>query len=72
MTLGTIIWVIVVCLISLGITGLIGYNIRSFVRKWKANPGNWFDLLVGIVIFSIGAVAIWWIVIKYIISVLPT
>ena len=72
MTLGTIEWIIFVCLVSLGITGLIAYNIRSFIRKWKANPASWFDLLVGIVIFSAGAIGIWWIVIKYVISILPT
>lgn len=27
-------------------------NIRSLVRKWKANPGKWIDLGVGILIWG--------------------
>ena len=40
-------------IIIVGILVMIGggfLNIRSLVRKWKANPDKWFDLLVGIVI----------------------
>jgi hypothetical protein len=32
------------------------FNIRSLVRKWKANPNSWFDLLVGIVITLVAIV----------------
>jgi len=71
MTIGTIIWIIIVCLVGLGVTGLIGYNIRSFIRKWKAIPSNWPDLLVGIVVWSIGAIALWLIIIKFVLSQLP-
>ena len=44
MPLGIII-VAILLMITLGF-----FNIRSLVRKWKHNPGSWFDLLVGIVI----------------------
>ncbi len=27
-------------------------NIRSLVRKWKANPGKWIDLGIGILIWG--------------------
>jgi uncharacterized membrane-anchored protein len=71
MTVGMIVWIIIVCLVGLGITGLIGYNIRSFIRKWKAIPSNWPDLLVGIVVWTIGAIALWLIIIKFVLSQLP-
>ena len=35
------------------IIGVGIWNIRSLVRKVKANPSNKFDLLVGVVIWSI-------------------
>ena len=71
MTAGMIVWIIIICLVGLGITGLIGYNIRSFIRKWKAIPSNWPDLLAGIVVWSIGAIALWLIIIKFVLSQLP-
>ena len=35
-------------------------NIRSLVRKWKANPGSWFNLLVGIVITLVAIGLLTW------------
>jgi len=28
------------------------YNIRSLIRKWKANPNRWDSLLVGILLWA--------------------
>lgn len=72
MTLGMIVWIIIVCLIGLGVTFLIGKNFTcSLMRKWKYNPKARFDLLVGIVFSFISAAAVWWIIIKFILSQLP-
>jgi len=43
-----IIIVALILMIGLGI-----YNIRSLIRKWKANPGSWFDLLFGILLWTV-------------------
>jgi hypothetical protein len=32
------------------------YNVKSLIRKWKASPQHWFDLLVGILMW-IGGIA---------------
>lgn len=72
MTIGMIIWIIIVSLIGLGITVLIGYNIKSFIKKWKYNPRNWFDLLVGILIWGAASIALWWIIVRFIILYMPT
>jgi len=61
-------WIIFVVLITLGVLGLLIYNIRSLVRKWKFNKGSWFDLLIGIIIWTVGAGAVIWIVIKYVLE----
>ena len=53
-------WNVGVIIVLLGIVGLGVYNIRSLVRKWKANPGSWFDLLVGIVIWIAAIVLLGW------------
>lgn len=46
-------WTIIV-LISIVVVVALGiYNIRSLIRKWKANPRNWIDLLVGIAIWGV-------------------
>ena len=39
-------------IILLGVAISVGgfLNIRSLIRKWRANPDKWFDLLVGVVI----------------------
>ena len=72
MEAGMIAWIIIVCLVGLGLTFLIGKNFTwSLIRKWKHNPGNWFDLLVGIVVSGIAAGAVWWIIIKFIMNNLP-
>jgi hypothetical protein len=71
MTTGIIVWIVTICLVGLILTCLIGYNIRSFIRKWKAIPKNWPDLLVGIVVWSIAAIALWWIIVKFILLQLP-
>jgi len=42
--------IIIVGLLVILIGGII--NIRSLIRKWKANPGSWLDLLIGIVIWG--------------------
>ena len=44
MSLGIIIVGILVMIVG----GIL--NLRSLIRKWRANPGKWFDLLVGVVI----------------------
>ena len=46
-------------IILLGVGICVGsfLNIRSLIRKWKANPDKWFDLLVGIVI-SLAAIGL--------------
>jgi len=71
MTIGTIIWIIFVCLVGAGVSGLLVYNIRSLFRKWKHNPMSWIDLLIGILMFSAGTVLLWWIIIRFIISQVP-
>jgi len=43
-------WSIIILLaILVGSVGIF-FNVRSLIRKWKANPKSWFDLLVGILI----------------------
>ena len=71
MTTGMIIWIIIVCLVGLGVTGLIGYNIRSLIRKWRYNPRNRIDVLMGILVFGAAAVALWVIIVRFIISQMP-
>ena len=39
-----------VVLVFIIIMGVI--NIRSLVRKWRANPGSWIDLGIGILIWG--------------------
>jgi len=53
-------WNIIVGIVALIIIGLGIYNIRSLIRKWKANPHHWFDLFVGIAIWmvAIGALVV--------------
>ena len=45
-------WKIFVGVSIVVVIGLCIYNIRSLIRKWKANPKSWFDLLVGIIIWG--------------------
>jgi len=45
-------WKIIVGVSIVMVIGLCIYNIRSLIRKWKANPKSWFDLLVGIIIWG--------------------
>lgn len=71
MTIGTVLWIIFICLVGLGVSGLLVYNVRSLFKKWKAYPSNWFDLLVGIVMFAGGTLVMWGIIIKYILSQIP-
>lgn len=60
MTIGGILSLITIpIIIGLGI-----WNIRSLVRKWKFNKRNWFDLLVGIVIWTVAIGGLIWIFIK--------
>jgi len=49
-------WNYIVLFTMIGVTVGIGFNIRSIIRKWKANPGSWKDLIPGILI-SIAAIA---------------
>ena len=42
--------IIIVALLVILIAGII--NIRSLIRKWKANPGSWSTLLIGILIWG--------------------
>jgi len=58
MPLGLIIVAIVVMM------GAGFYNIRSLIRKWRANPGSWFDLLVGIVIWLVAIGILAFVLIK--------
>jgi len=50
--------VIIVAIVLMIVLGFV--NIRSLVRKWKANPGSWFDLLVGIVITLVAIGLLTW------------
>ena len=45
--------VAIVILAILVMIGLGIYNIRSLIRKMKANPSRKFDLLVGVVIWTV-------------------
>ena len=45
-------WKIFVGVSIVVVIGLCIYNIRSLIRKWKANPKSWFDLLVGMIIWG--------------------
>jgi len=46
-------WSIIILLaIIVGSVGIF-FNVRSLIRKWKANPKSWFDLLVGLVFSAI-------------------
>lgn len=47
------IWTVIVLLSIIIVTGLGVYSIRSLIRKWKVNPRNWIDLLVGIAIWGV-------------------
>jgi hypothetical protein len=58
-------WNIIVGIVALVIIGLGIYNIRSLIRKWKANPQHWFDLLMGIVIWGVAIGALIVIFIRY-------
>ena len=51
-------WTVFTLVSMLIVAGLGIYNIRSLVRKWKANPKSWFDLLVGIVIWTLALCAL--------------
>jgi cell shape-determining protein MreD len=42
--------IIIVALLVILVAGVI--NIRSLIRKWKHNPKNWVDLLIGILIWG--------------------
>jgi len=47
--------IIIAVLVFIMIMGFI--NIRSLIRKMKANPGSWLDLGIGILIWG-GAIVI--------------
>jgi len=49
---------IIVAIVLMIVLGFV--NIRSLARKWKANPGSWFDLLVGIVITLVAIGLLTW------------
>ena len=49
MTLWSFIILLSLIVASVGIS----LNIRSLIRKWKANPGSWIDLLIGLVFSGI-------------------
>ena len=53
-------WNIIVGLLILVVIGLSIYNISSLIKKWKANPKLWIDLLMGIAIWgtAIGALVV--------------
>lgn len=58
-------WNIIVLISILVVIGLSIYNIRSLIRKWKANPQHWFDLLVGIIIWGLAIGGLIYIFIRY-------
>jgi len=58
-------WNLILKIIALVIIGLEIYNIWSLIRKWKAYPNYWFDLLVGIVIWTIAIGGLVLIILKY-------
>ena len=47
-------WTVIVLISIVGVIGLSIYNVRSLIRKWKANPGKWIDLLFGILVWGAG------------------
>jgi len=54
-------------IIILAILVIIGagiYNIRSLIRKWKANPNRWDTLLIGILIWTAAIVLLIFSLIK--------
>jgi hypothetical protein len=55
-------WIVLITMI--GVSVGIFFNIRSLIRKWKANPRFWFDLLVGIVISLAALGGLVWIFIQ--------
>lgn len=57
-------WNWIVLLTMIGVSVGIFLNIRSLIRKWKANPRYWFDLLVGIVISVAALGGLVWIFIS--------
>lgn len=48
-------WNYIVLFTMIGVGVGIFFNIRSLIKKWKANPGSWLDLLLGILI-SVAAI----------------
>lgn len=57
-------WKFIVLASIVVVIGLSVYNIRSLIRKWKANPQHWFDLLVGIVIWGLAIAGLIYIFIQ--------
>jgi hypothetical protein len=58
-------WNIIVLILILPFIGLGIYNIRSLIKKWKANPQHWIDLLVGIMVQVIATGVLIFIFIRY-------
>jgi len=45
------------------------YNIRSLIKKWKANPNRWDSLLVGILLWSAAIVLLsYFLITKHILA----
>jgi len=57
-------WKVIVAISIIAVIGLSIYNIRSLIRKWKANPKMWFDLLMGVLIWGAGIAALIYIFIQ--------
>jgi len=54
----------IIILAILIILGAGVYNIRSLIKKWKADPDRWDSLLVGIVLWTIAMGALTFLLIK--------
>jgi len=54
----------IIILVILVMIGAGIYNIRSLIRKMKANPSRKFDLLVGILIWTAAIVLLGYFLIK--------
>jgi len=59
-------WSFIILLSLIAASVGVGLNIRSLIRKWKANPTSWLDILPGILISCIFIGALVYIFIQYV------
>ena len=51
-------WSVITGIALLAIIVGSALSVRSLIRKWKANPSKWIDLLIGVLIFGAAIVFI--------------